>query len=179
MKTTIKSILAGTLLLWASNFVQAQQEMPQQLTDILRLEGSWEGKAALTLEGKSYSFVYRAKFNKTAGGNGLYMDEWFDAPDLGKLMGANLIGFNANDGNVHWFSVDNFGTTHDHLGTWKDGQHFYMEANEMMDNKKFIEKIDMVFRSADTMDLVLVASIDGNEFEKLNIQFKRQPKSGD
>lgn len=174
-KTTFKAFLAAALLLFAMNRVNAQ-ETPQALSNLMRLEGHWEGQATLVLEGKTYTFPYHADFKKTAEGSGLLMEEWFNSAELGKLTGTNLIGYNANDGKIHWFSVDNFGTTHDHTGTWKGREHFYMETTETMQKKKYVEKINMIFKGNDTLELSLVATLGGKEYEKVSVTFQRVQK---
>jgi len=175
VKTTFKPILAAVLLYFALNSVNAQ-ETPQALSDLMRFEGHWEGQATLILEGKTYRFLYHADFKKTSGGSGLLMEEWFSLEEIGKLMGTNLIGYNANDGKIHWFSVDNFGTTHDHIGTWKSREHFYMETTETMQNKKYVEMIDMIFKGNDTIEFSLLATLGGKEYEKINATFQRMQK---
>ena len=174
-KTTFKTILAAVLLLFALNRANAQ-EVPQALSDLMRLEGHWEGQATLILEGKTYTFPYHTDFKKTADGSGLLMEEWFSSEELGKLMGTNLIGYNANGAKIHWFSVDNFGTTHDHTGTWKSREYFYMETTEMMQKKKYKEKIDLIFKGNDTLELSLSATLDGKEYEKVSVVFQRVQK---
>lgn len=58
--------------------------------------------------------LYASRAVSTAG-SGLYMDESATMSDLGKLDGGNIIGYDPYDKKLHWFSVDNFGTTHDHI----------------------------------------------------------------
>lgn len=174
-KTTFKTILAAVLLLFALNMVNAQ-ETPQALSDLMRLEGHWEGQATLVLDGKTYTFPYHFDFKKTAGGSGLLMEEWFNSTELGKLSGTNLIGYNANDDKIHWFSVDNFGTTHDHTGTWKSREHFYMETTETIQKKKYVEKINLIFKGNDTLELSLLATLDGKEYEKVSVLIQRMQK---
>jgi hypothetical protein len=179
MKTNLKAGCAVLLLIFALNFASAQNEatkIPQALSDILKFEGYWEGPATMTMDGKTFSFTYFADFKKTADGSGLSMDEWFTHPELGSLKGANLIGYNSNDGNIHWFSVDNFGTAHEHIGKWISPDHFMMQATEMQQGKKMVEKIDLVMKSNDLMEFSLVASLDDVVFEKGNATFKRTKK---
>ena len=56
------------------------------------------------------------------------MDEWFSDPEIGTMKGVNLIGYIPNDGLIHWFSVDNMGTAHVHIGSWDTPDHFSMQA---------------------------------------------------
>ena len=144
------------------------------LENLFRLEGNWAGEATLILEGNTFNFTYYANFKKNDESSGMYMEEWFSHPDLGSLKGYNLIGYNARDQKVHWFSVDNFGTCHDHLGYWKTPDHFYMEATEKHGGKKFEEKIDIIFKNDDEITLHLIATIGGQLFEDVVVIFHRQ-----
>lgn len=174
MSSKIKIWLAITIFFISNfSFAQDQPAIAKPMSDLLKLEGKWEGPAKLKINGKSYEFSYYADFLKTADGSGLYMQEWFNAPGLGNLKGSNLIGYNANDSKIHWFSVDNFGTAHDHIGIWKSGNHFFMQANEIQGKKKFVEKIDLTLRDNDTMEFLLIATIDGKETENGIATFHR------
>jgi len=165
MPCKIKTGLVAIAMLLVINILNAQQPH-KALEEFKRLEGKWEGPATFTGEGKTHQFTYYADFRRTADGSGLYMDEWFNAPGLGVMKGSNLIGYNANDGKIHWFTVDNFGTTHDHLGTWKSAGHFFMQAREVQGGKKFVENIDMTLTGVDTIDLLITATLDGKETER-------------
>jgi len=179
MKNIFRTSFGISLFCVLANFGYTQNPstpVPKALSDILRLEGSWQGEATMTLEGKTYTFTYYADFRKTADGSGLTMNEWFTHPDLGTLKGSNLIGYNANDQMIHWFSVDNFGTAHDHLGKWTSADHFTMQANEVQQGKKLNEKIDMVFTGNNQLELVLVARLNDEVFQKANVTFHRAEK---
>jgi hypothetical protein len=165
------------VLAFVTTQMQAQQpKTPEALAGIMRLAGYWEGPADLIMEGKVFHVTYSADFKSTADGNGLYMDEWFSHPELGALKGANLIGYNANDGKIHWMSVDNFGTAHEHLGAWKSPDHFFMQANEKQKGKKFVESIDMTFKSDDLMEFHLVSTLGGKVTSEGKATFRRQPR---
>ena len=144
------------------------------LENLFRVERSWGGEATLILEGNTFNFTYYADFKKNNESSGMYMEEWFSHPDLGSLKGYNLIGYNARDEKIHWFSVDNFGTCHDHLGYWKTNAHFVMEATEQRQGKKYEEKIDLIFINDNEMSLHLVATIGGKLFEDVVVIFYRQ-----
>lgn len=148
------------------------------LENLFRLEGTWQGETTLVLEGNTFNFTYYLDFKKTNEGSGMYMEEWFSHPDIGSLKGYNLIGYNARDEKIHWFSVDNFGTTHDHIGYWKTDDHFYMEATEKHHGKKFEEKIDFAFINENEISLHLVATIGGRLYEDVFGIFHRQITAG-
>lgn len=154
---------------------KAEGETPKPLKQMIeRFEGKWEGDAVLTVEGSTFQFPYHTDFKKAADGAGLMADEWFTHKDLGSLKALNVIGYNANDGKIHWFTVDNFGTTHDHLGQWKSDDHFTMEANEKKAGKKYREVISMKFKDKNTVVVELTGTLAGKVTEKLSLTMKRK-----
>jgi hypothetical protein len=173
MKHILKAGIAA-LALFSANNAQAQPPAPAQpLADLMKWEGKWAGEAVLKMEGKTYTVHYTVDFEKTADGSGIQMMEGFSHPELGTLVGQNLIGYNNNDGKIHWFSVDNFGTSHEHLGMWKAANHFYMEARENQKGKKFVERIDANVPDAGTLMFRLVGLLDGKVFEEVTCTFHR------
>jgi Secretion system C-terminal sorting domain len=178
MKHKLKSSLIA-LVIGVSYFTTtAQTTTLSPLENLFRIEGSWAGEATLILEGNTFNFIYYADFKKNDEGTGMYMEEWFSHPDLGSLKGYNLIGYNARDEKIHWFSVDNFGTCHDHFGYWKTNDHFYMETTEKRGGKKFEEKIDIVFNGTDEVTLHLIATIGGQLVQDAMVIFHRQITTG-
>jgi len=97
------------------------------------------------------------------------MNEWFDDLSVGSLRGANLIGLSSSDGFIYWFSVDNFGTAHDHTGTWLNPRHFYMEHESQVGGQTFREEIHFRLRANNTRIVVsLVATLDGAVVQTIN-----------
>jgi len=153
----------GYCLLLAVLF--ATRPMAQtQLKMLLQFKGYWETKSAtLRTDGKEYKFAYSADFRATADNNGLTMIEKADIPGIGKLNGANLIGINADDGKVHWSSVDNLGTAHEHIGNFTDSKHFSMIYKGVQNGKEYMEKISVEFMDNGGMALREEVLIDGKE----------------
>ncbi|HKR06252.1 MAG TPA: T9SS type A sorting domain-containing protein [Bacteroidia bacterium] len=161
MKKQFKSGIIATII--ALTFGSAYSQVPVQWSRTLQLEGYWEGPAALILGGQTFNLVYHTDFKTAVNGNALTMDEGFSDPALGELKGANLIGLNAADGLIHWSSVDNFGTAHEHIGSWLNSKHFYMEHQSIQGGQTFIEKIDFRFRANNQrIKVSLVATLDGD-----------------
>jgi hypothetical protein len=148
-----------------------------QLKYLLQLNGNWQAAATILLkDGKKQAFTYYADFKKTAGNNGLTMNEWADIPGIGKLIGANLIGIDPADEKVHWYSVDNMGTTHEHIGEFTDGQHFSMVYKGNREGKEYIETITLILNGTDNMDFNLSATLGGKEEEAITGTFQRKDK---
>lgn len=108
-----------------------------------------------------------------AGGYGLTMDEWFEHPDLGKLLGRSLIAYNSHDSKIHWFSVDNNGTAHEHLGVWKAKDHFYMDVTEMTSDGQYVEKIELFLKGKDVLEMRYMSTMNGKEKESMSATYRR------
>lgn len=149
-------------------FTAVYSQIPTQWSRTLQLTGYWEGPAVLILGGQSFNLTYHTDFKEAVDGNVLTMDEGFADPDLGELKGANLIGLNASDGLIHWFSADNFGTAHEHTGSWITPKHLYIEHQSTVGGQAYFEAINIRLRANDSRALVdLVATLDGDTVEVL------------
>ncbi len=102
------------------------------------------------------------------------MNEWADIPGIGKLVGANLIGIDPADEKVHWYSVDNMGTTHEHIGEFTDGKHFSMIYKGNREGKEFIETITFVLNDTNNLDFNLSVTLDGEEEIMITGTFQRK-----
>ena len=161
----IKYIFAAVIALV---FNSAYSQAPDQWTRTLQLEGYWEGPATLNLGGEIFNITYHTDFNTILNGIGMSMKEGFTDATLGELKGANLIGLNAADGLIHWSSVDNFGTAHEHTGSWLNPKHFFMEHHSLQGGQAYAEYIDIKLRANNHKVLVsLVATLDADTIEIL------------
>lgn len=167
MKTPITLLVL--LMLCGIFSVSAQDKKPASpdaIKNFMRLQGKWDSEATVTINGKTHFISYHIAVRRVADGSGFFMDEWFNDSTLGSMKGANMFGYNAEDKKVHWFSVDNMGTCHEHVGEWKDANHFSMKYDGMSEGKKFSETVEMAFKSDVEMDLKMVRTLDGKEVER-------------
>ena len=157
MKNYLSSGIIAVSMLLA---VDASAQTPVQWTRTLQFEGVWTGVAELNLGGQLFYVNYTTDFRQVIDGNGMTMDEGFSDPNLGELKGANLIGYSPYDDQIHWFSVDNFGTAHEHTGSWINPKRFYMEHHSIQNGLPFAEYIDFRLRANNTrMAVSLVATL--------------------
>ena len=170
-KSSIPALALYTMLIASTAFAQ----VPVQWSRTLQLEGYWEGPVTLNLGGQIFNLTYYMDFKTAVDGNAMTMDEGFNDPALGELKGANLIGLNAADGLIHWFSADNFGTAHEHTGSWTTPKHFYMEHRGLQSGLEFVEMIDARLRANDQRFVVsLVATLGGDTVQVLEGTLYRQ-----
>jgi hypothetical protein len=171
---TIVLILFCFVLVSVSYAQSETPPTPEILKRVLTLEGKWEAKVSMQIGGRSYSFRYFMHYRKTADGNGLYMDESATIPDVGKLIGGNIIGYDPYDKKLHWFSVDNFGTTHDHIGQLVDNDHLRLVHESQREGKIYKEEIDFLWKSPKQLHVKLVGTLDGQIEETLEGTFVRK-----
>jgi hypothetical protein len=109
-----------------------------------------------------------------AGGKGFYADNWLIRSELGTLEGSSLVGFDPYDSKIKWFSVDNLGTTHEHVGEWKTPEHLYIENYGIREGKKYNERMDFNFIGKKEMDFKLVSTLDGAELQLAEGVFRKK-----
>jgi hypothetical protein len=172
-----KIVLIASVISFAAIRTYAQEkepEMPAGVKNLMKFLGYWEANATLTLEGKTYKVLYWFNCKQTADGNGIYADEGFSNPELGTMKGANLVGFDPFDAKIKWFSIDNMGTTHEHVGDWLTPDHLFVEHFGTRDGKKYVEKNDFIFNGKDELVSKLVGTLDGVETERGEGVFKKK-----
>lgn len=178
MKTlSVKILMMASVICFVAERLYAQDsksDTPVPVQNLMKFLGNWEANAKLTTGGKTYNVLYRVNCKKTADGNGLYADEEFSNAELGTMKGADLAGFDPYDSKIKWFSVDNMGTTHEHTGDWQSSDHLYIEHTGLHDGKKYVEKIDFIFKGKDVLEFRLTGSLDGVETEKGEAVFHKK-----
>jgi hypothetical protein len=141
-----------------------------------RCIGTWHSDFNSTMDGKATVVDYTVTFSSIASGNGIYMEERATSPEMGTYTCGNLIGYDPYGKRLHWFSVDNMGSTHDHSVVWKSPDHFVMSHSSMRNGKKYTEDLDGIIKSDRAMDLTFVAKLDGKVTEKGQGTFERVSK---
>jgi hypothetical protein len=165
MKRLIKTCTVLLLLIGLSISVTAQEQantIPPQVQKFKRFIGTWTATVNLRDDQqKIHNFKQQFVFTSIADGNGLYVEELADSPEFGKMAGSDLIGYDPYEKLIHCYTVDNMGTTHDHICTWKSDDNFYMEHNSIRNGKKYAEKINIVFKGNDSMEASMTSLLDG------------------
>jgi hypothetical protein len=149
------------------NPAQAQKNLKQFL-------GSWTGKnVSIETGGQKIHTEYHADFKAAADGTGIMMHEWFTAEGMGQYIGENIVGYDPNTGLIHWYSIDNTGTCHDHYGYWINNKHLFVQHQGVVDGKMYVEQLDMEFISATEMHITVTGMLNGTVTEKIDGTFKK------
>ncbi len=149
-------------------------KVPAPVQNLMKFMGRWVGDIAVVTDGKTNKVEYHLVGRGTAGGYGIYLDESFRDSTLGDLKGSNLVGWDPNDEKIHWYSVDNQGTTHEHTGNWKGSDSLYLDHSSTRKGKAYKEKISLIFKGKEEIQFSLVATLDGKESEKATGVFVRE-----
>lgn len=176
MKKRMQHVLLGAVLFAAPpSIAQTNATMSSELKALLQLKGYWQTNAAtMQTGGKEYKFAYYADFKTTADNNGIVMHEWATIPGMGNLDGENLAGINMYDGKIHWFSVDNMGTAHEHVGSFTDAKHFSMQYKGTQKGKEYVETLEIELPDANTLNLKQVATSGGEQAALITGTFHRK-----
>lgn len=180
MKKKFQICLSAVLLLFAIPGMSQMNNTvstvaASQLKMLMQLKGVWETNAAMMQAGgKEYKFAYYTDFRVVSDNNGIAMHEWATIPRIGKRDGNNLMGVNMYDGKIHWYTVDNMGITHEHVGEFSDNKHFSMMHKSMQDGKEYMEMITIEFAMTDILTLKQVNTLDGEETAVITGTFHRK-----
>lgn len=155
--------------------VQVKTENPAAIRNLLQFVGRWEAEATMVMDGRQYSLNYWVEGKEAADGHALYADEGFTHPELGTMKGANLVGYDPYDAKIKWFSVDNMGTTHEHVGNWIRPDYLQIVHHGMREGKSYVETIDFNFTSPTDLTFHLVGTLDGVETERADGKFRKRP----
>ena len=143
------------------------QDMPQAQKNIMKFQGKWSSNdIKINMGGQTYSGDYTFDCVPVNGNTGIQAHEKFVNKDLGTMLAENLLGYDPNLGQVHLYTIDNMGTTHDHYGYWIDDNHLFLQYQGVVDGKMYVEQLDMVFQGPNKLVFKLNAMLNGETFEQ-------------
>jgi hypothetical protein len=150
----------------------AKSRFPAPVQYLMKFSGKWTAKAAFVSNGKTDSIEYTLIGRSIADGNGLLLEESYTDSIRGKMRGTNLAGYDSNDAKIHWYSVDNRGTTHEHTGEWVTADSLTLDHKSVKKGKNYREKINIAFKGRDEFYFAFTSNLDGKE-EKVIAVFTR------
>lgn len=160
----VLSLALGPMI--AGVFGQEKAATPVEVQNLMKFIGMWKGDMTMKdSQQKTFSIKQTVVCTPIAGGSGIYIEEVSESPDMGKMTGSDIMGYDPYAKQLHCFTVDNMGTAHDHLCTWKNDNHLYMEHNSVRDGKTYQEKIDMVFTDKTHLQFSMTTYVDGKTME--------------
>jgi hypothetical protein len=121
MRRTILVAMTAVVLTMASARAQTTpaRQAPEGLVKLRSLIGTWHGTAELDETGNPPVKVnVEVQCRQVSGGSGVACDTHMSWPGTDCLE-ADLFGWNAETGQLHWYSVTSAGEVHDHVGTFE------------------------------------------------------------
>ncbi len=127
-------------------------KLPAQVRTMYRLVGDWTAKGGqLTIDGKRHTFDFAVSCAPASAGVAIACQAHFDIEGMGRFEESDLFGYDAGGGRYHWFSVDDFGDTHDHVALPPaDGQPIVFAYSGVVDGKPMQEVISLGFDQGGT-----------------------------
>ena len=143
------------------------QEMPAGQKNLMQFIGKWKSTdIKMTMGDKTYNGEFDIECVPVNNNTGIRANEKFTNNELGTMLAEDLLGYDPNLQQVHMYTIDNMGTTHDHVGYWIDDHHLFLEYQGVVDGKMFVEQLDMVIANANTMNFKLTAMLNGLTVQK-------------
>ena len=148
------------------------QDQPAAQKNIMQFTGSWKlDEAKFMSGGQTVTGVYTFNCSSVCDNTGILAHEKFITKEMGTLNGENLFGYDPNTGQVHLYSIDNWGTAHDHYGYWLDNSHLFVQYQGVVEGKMYVEQIDFKFLSPNEMKVDLVGMLNGEVNSKFSGTF--------
>jgi hypothetical protein len=155
-------------------FTTLAQDMPEEQKNLMQFVGNWKlNDAKFTMGEETVTGVYTLDCSAVNDNTGIIAHEKFVTKDMGTLKGENLLGLDPYTGLIHLYSIDNFGTAHDHYGYWIDKNHLYVQYQGVVEGKMYVEQIDMKFSSPDKLELNLTGMLNGEVYSGLSGTFTK------
>ena len=156
---------------------KAKYPKAMQLRDLEKFVGIWDSDATITVDSVPHQVKYHMNFRRTADNYGLNMDEAFSDSSLGDLRGANLIGFGNEDKKIHWYCVNNMGTTYERIGQWVDSDNLTFTYAIKKGEKKYDEVLTYTFKGNDLFSYKQACYLDGKEVKRVTGRFTRRQQA--
>lgn len=135
--------------------------IPDGAKALERFLGEWEVNGSLTMEGTTLPMAGRWLFEPAAAGFGVRCTLTAEIEGLGAYAESDLVGFDAETGAVHIFSLTNSGAVHDHAGRWVGDDRIEFEFNGTQGGKPFREVGTMDIVAPTRLHLVSTDYVDG------------------
>ncbi|HVO74027.1 MAG TPA: hypothetical protein VMT35_08395 [Ignavibacteriaceae bacterium] len=149
-------------------------DTPEAQANLLQFVGNWRlDNAVVQMGEKTMTGVYTFDCSAVCENTGILAHEKFATKESGSLVGENLLAYDPNTGLVHLYSIDNTGTTHDHYGYWIEKNHLFVQYQGIVENKMYVEQIDIKFTSPKEMKLNLTGMINGKVYAKASGTFTK------
>ena len=147
---------------------------PEILQKILSWKGDWEANITSKTGDKVTKSVDHISWSVTSDGNAALGKEWMDIPGQGKMSATHLVGYNAEDNRLHWFTVDNMGESEDQIAEMTGNNHIRISYDGKRGGKPTQSIVDLELKDKDTVEFNLVFMADGTTERTMMGTFKRK-----
>ncbi|MGW8316454.1 MAG: hypothetical protein ACWGNV_12695 [Bacteroidales bacterium] len=171
MKQKMLWIMITGMVIGSTVFAQDQ---PQAQKNLMQFVGKWKSTdIQMVIGGETYGGVYTFDCSAVNMNTGVLAHEKLVSEQLGTMMAENLLGYDPNLQLLHLYTIDNFGTAHDHFGEWIDSKHMFLQYQGVLEGKVYLEQLDIVFNDPNTMVLNMTAMLNGEIFQQASGTFTK------
>jgi hypothetical protein len=113
--------------------------IPDEARRLERFLGTWNVSGALTAEGTVMPMSGQWQFSPAAAGWGVASELRAEVEGMGVYEEYDLVGFDAETGLFHVYSLTNSGAVHDHVARWSTADRFEFEYTGLQGGQPYRE----------------------------------------
>ena len=148
-------------------------EKPEIVKRVMTMVGNWQANMTQTMGNQSTQVTDKINFQSTAGDHGLLGMETMETPNHKQYFATHLVGWDPMTKQLHWYIVDNMGTTNDSQGELVDPNHVRLTNTSNMEGKTSKTEVNLVWQNDDWIKFNLVQTVNGAVKESMQGDFKR------
>ena len=135
--------------------------IPEEARRLARLLGTWAFTGSLTAEGNEMPMNGTWRFTPAAAGWGVASVLEAQIEGMGGYVEHDLLGFDAETGMFHLYSLTNSGAVHDHVARWTSDDHLEFEYTGTQEGKPYREVGYVRFTADGNLDVWSQDTVDG------------------
>ena len=175
----IKRLILAVFLLLSVTAAQADEAAlpPPGVVKLHGLIGHWTGDGNMTEPGhKSHTVAIEMDCVEAAGGWAIQCSDKMTGTGINYLEG-DLMGYDSQSNNYHWYAVTNAGDVRDYLAQWKGDAAFLANYTTKAGSQTVSEDMTIEFVSASEIDVTSTVTVATRESEGLRVRLTKSDKA--
>jgi len=150
--------------------------------EVKRLEvflGEWNVAGTVALDGRTLPVSGKWRFTPAASGQGLRASMRLELGPLGAYEEDDLIGYDAESGNIHVFRLTNTASVLDHTARWTDDRTLQMQYVRTDDGRAYREETTIRLQSPTSFTVRETDRYGDSVVSSMNFDVKKAANEGD
>jgi hypothetical protein len=148
--------------------------IPDEARRLERLLGTWKVSGALTAEGTVMPMSGQWQFSPAAAGWGVASELRAEVEGMGVYEEHDLVGFDAESGLFHVYSLTNSGAVHDHVARWPTADRLEFEYTGLQGGRPYREVGTVEFLADGGLRMASEDFVDGEMASSMEARLDRR-----